>query len=354
MMEYLQSTHTKGRFCTPGSAGAEMHSLALELVHVNDRIITKTWYSCFSDTKLPEIVEEIDPPLILVAGVTTNTCVAAAAVDAHLRGRKTFILKDCVAAFNSLLATKTLEILRLSFGIQAIETSDLPGWDNTTATIEPVVKMRARLLYWVSGSIPSWRVMLALSFLKIPSTPKRLKVMSNPKETRSAQFLAINPRGKTPTLMNTDGQVVTESLAILQYLDSRYGNGVNGCSLIPELDEDQTARTRIIVRTQETENLHNVFEDIELLFVEDGVTLYHSHILDAYKNTLKELKIWDGYLLKSRYVACDRFTMADAAFYPCLAYLKYRGLDLAEWEGLRRYAKMMANSKEGREARPYT
>jgi glutathione S-transferase len=40
--------------------------------------------------------------------------------------------------------------------------------------------------------------------------------MTTTKETQSAEFKAISPRGKTP---NVDGIVVIESLAILQYLE---------------------------------------------------------------------------------------------------------------------------------------
>ncbi len=53
---------------------------------------------------------------------------------------------------------------------------------------------------------------------------RRLKAMSKPKETKSAEFLAINPRGLTPTLVDTDGSIIAESLAILHYLEDYYPN----------------------------------------------------------------------------------------------------------------------------------
>lgn len=74
-------------------------------------------------------------------------------------------------------------------------------------------------LYWGSGSVYAWRVQLALE-LKGLTYESRLLSFSN-KETRTPEFLAINPRGKIPVLV--DGELtVRESHAILHYLDRAY------------------------------------------------------------------------------------------------------------------------------------
>ena len=62
-----------------------------------------------------------------------------------------------------------------------------------------------RTLYRVNGSISSWRVELALHEKGLSFEARRLRVMSTPKETRSPAFLAINPRGKAPTLVEPGG-----------------------------------------------------------------------------------------------------------------------------------------------------
>lgn len=66
------------------------------------------------------------------------------------------------------------------------------------------------MLYYVNGSIPSWRVMLLMRELGVDATLRRLRVMVTPKETQSPEFLAINPKGGTPTLVDIDGAVLTE------------------------------------------------------------------------------------------------------------------------------------------------
>jgi glutathione S-transferase len=74
-------------------------------------------------------------------------------------------------------------------------------------------------VYWASGSAPAWRVLLALALKGVAydSRPVRL----TRKEQRSAWFLAINPRGKVPVIRD-GGLTLTESLAILVYLDRKH------------------------------------------------------------------------------------------------------------------------------------
>ncbi|MDP2311893.1 MAG: glutathione S-transferase family protein [Pseudomonadota bacterium] len=74
-------------------------------------------------------------------------------------------------------------------------------------------------LYWGSGSTPAWRVLLALAAKNLPYTSRLLSFSQ--RETRTPEFLALNPRGKVPTLKDGD-LVLNESLAILAYLDRAY------------------------------------------------------------------------------------------------------------------------------------
>lgn len=73
-------------------------------------------------------------------------------------------------------------------------------------------------IYWGSGSPFAWRVLLALEVKKIPYT-SRLIVFSKGQH-KTPEFLALNPRGKVPTIRDGDF-VLWESLAILAYLDRK-------------------------------------------------------------------------------------------------------------------------------------
>jgi glutathione S-transferase len=71
-------------------------------------------------------------------------------------------------------------------------------------------------LYWGSGSPYAWRVMLALEFKQIPYEGVRLSFSEA--DLKSKEFLAINPRGQVPSLVDGDFKLY-ESLAILNYLE---------------------------------------------------------------------------------------------------------------------------------------
>jgi len=74
-------------------------------------------------------------------------------------------------------------------------------------------------IFWGSGSGPSWRVLLAAEIKKIPYESKLLSFQKG--EHKSAEMLAVNPRGKVPAMR--DGSfTLYESLAILSYLDEKY------------------------------------------------------------------------------------------------------------------------------------
>lgn len=79
--------------------------------------------------------------------------------------------------------------------------------------------MQNRTLYWISGSTPSWRVMLALTLKNLAFTSHRLDHSAG--ENKRPAYLALNPKGQVPTLV--DGAIILrESMAILAWLDRAY------------------------------------------------------------------------------------------------------------------------------------
>jgi glutathione S-transferase/nicotinamidase-related amidase len=341
-LSHLSGTHTGKRpFCVPGSKGANFHpEFEALLSTVSHRVITKSQYSAFTNTALEQILtpqltspSDASPSNLLgtplyFAGVTANNCVLASLISAFRAGYQCFALSDCLGATSPNLLAASLAVIEKYYG------SVLPSAFATVSTISAAAHTSRRILYYVNGSIPSWRVMMALHLKGITYTRKRLHVMTTPKETRTAEFLGINPRGKTPTLIEPDGNILIESMAILEYLhaddESRRG-----------IPNNPTARKAWILENQrfhETENIHNVFEDIELLYKESCDEPHtRKRIYDAYVATTTELRIWERYLEHSTFIAGEEFGLADCAFFPCLAYLVHRGFDLQkEDEGFSR------------------
>jgi maleylacetoacetate isomerase len=73
--------------------------------------------------------------------------------------------------------------------------------------------------YWRSSAAYRVRIALASKGLEYESVPRHL--LRGGGEHRSAEYLATNPQGLVPALEH-DGHVVTQSLAICEYLEEVY------------------------------------------------------------------------------------------------------------------------------------
>lgn len=77
----------------------------------------------------------------------------------------------------------------------------------------------ALTFYYGSGSPYAWKVWLALEHKGIPYEGKRLTF--DPDQTKTPDFLKVNPRGRVPAIVD-DGFALSESNAIVEYLEDRY------------------------------------------------------------------------------------------------------------------------------------
>jgi maleylacetoacetate isomerase/maleylpyruvate isomerase len=89
--------------------------------------------------------------------------------------------------------------------------------------------------YWRSTT--SFRVRAALNIKDIPHEIVPVNLVEG--EQRAAPYLALNPIGGVPTLVLDDGTVLTQSMAILDWLDA--------AGFLPRLmPEDPIARARVL------------------------------------------------------------------------------------------------------------
>lgn len=72
--------------------------------------------------------------------------------------------------------------------------------------------------YWRSGA--SYRVRLALALKGISVEAHAVDLRTGAQ--RAPEYLAHNPQGFVPTLVLEDGTIITQSVAILEYLEERY------------------------------------------------------------------------------------------------------------------------------------
>ena len=91
---YLSGTHHSGGFRISNTLGIQIHKKLLPFVRPHHIHITKTYYSAFTNTTLHSSLQKSNTKHIFLAGVTTNTCVSATAVDASNRGYEVTIIED--------------------------------------------------------------------------------------------------------------------------------------------------------------------------------------------------------------------------------------------------------------------
>jgi glutathione S-transferase len=207
-----------------------------------------------------------------------------------------------------------------------------------------------RTIYIVNGSIASWRVLITLSEKGLSFDTKRVRVMRANPETRTPEFLALNPRGQVPLLVEPDGTKINESLAILHYLELCYPKH----SLLPP-QESRQEYANAIAWMQEAETFACAYEPIEYFFLKKP-----SEMNDEKKEEIKkaiaavnfDLNLWEERASKHTFIASESFTLADCSFYPTIAYMMHRGLLLDGFPNLIKYELLVRDRTSVRSARP--
>lgn len=125
-------------------------------------------------------------------------------------------------------------------------------------------------------------------------------------------FDAINPAGCVPVLILTDGEVVTENVAILSYL----------ADLAPQLGpEGKLARTRLI------ELLSFLSTELHIAFKPYFHGASGAELATAREAVLRRLDIIAAEM-RGAYVLGDHFTVADAYLFVMLRWARKYGIDL--------------------------
>ncbi|MGH6934102.1 MAG: glutathione S-transferase family protein [Dongiaceae bacterium] len=160
--------------------------------------------------------------------------------------------------------------------------------------------------YYGSGSSFAWKVWLVLEQKQIPYDFKLLSF--DKQETRAPAFLALNPRGRVPTIVH-DGFALWESTAILEYLEERFPER-------PLLPKDVKARAMVRRLMCEADNylapaLNELF-NATLFAPEEKQDA--GRIAKAQDGMVAELARWDA-LLTGEYLA-GGLSLADFAAFP--------------------------------------
>uniref|UniRef100_A0A3Q0SIH3 Glutathione S-transferase rho n=1 Tax=Amphilophus citrinellus TaxID=61819 RepID=A0A3Q0SIH3_AMPCI len=191
-------------------------------------------------------------------------------------------------------------------------------------------------LLWCSGSVPCWRVMIALEEKNLQGYNQKLLSFEK-MEHKSKEVLDINPRGQLPTFKHGD-IIVNESYAACFYLESKFES--QGTKLIPDSQTEQALMYQ------------RMFEGLTFYEKLNAVIYYewyvpeeerHDSALKRNKEALiTELKLWEGYLQKVySHLAGPSFTLADVVVFPTVATLFRFGLSAERYPKLGEYYNLL-------------
>lgn len=77
-----------------GTAGAAINSDLAR--HDEDTVVVKKRYSAFFGTHLEQILSELAPDRVTLAGVNTHACIRTTAIDAYQRDIRVLLASECI------------------------------------------------------------------------------------------------------------------------------------------------------------------------------------------------------------------------------------------------------------------
>jgi glutathione S-transferase len=167
--------------------------------------------------------------------------------------------------------------------------------------------------YSGSGSPFTWRVHLALEHKAIPCELKLLSFSAG--DTRKPEFLALNPRHKVPVIVD-EGFVLSESAAILEYLDERYAN--SGAPLFPGSPQNRALIRRLVCEADQyfASAMQKVVREI---FFKPPAEWSDATLREERAACVEELGLFAG-SMRGEYLA-GILSAADFVLYPMVALL---------------------------------
>lgn len=192
-------------------------------------------------------------------------------------------------------------------------------------------------LYTYYRSSAAFRVRIALNLKGLAYEPRFVHLAKG--EHRKPEYAALNPQGLVPALAEDDGSLLTQSLAIIEYLEEKYPHP-------PLLPQDARGRARVrslaLLIACEIHPLNNLRTLTHLRKAlgqnEDQVTTWYRHwIADGLTKLESDLGTGAG-----RFCHGDSPTIADCCLVPQIFNAKRFNCDLAAYPAtMRIFAECM-------------
>lgn len=149
-------------------------------------------------------------------------------------------------------------------------------------------------------------------------------------ENKTPEYLALNPSGKVPTLVDGD-VVMSESLAINLYLARKYDNG-----LWPSSEADRARAEQWTMWAAAEAEPHTVTIAIERMFKPEDAR-DEAKAKAAEETLAPRLAYIDAHLQDRDFLVGDQFSIADLNVACVLASMLVTNVDLAPYPDLARW-----------------
>jgi glutathione S-transferase len=160
------------------------------------------------------------------------------------------------------------------------------------------------------------RIFLAEKGITVPA--EQIDMMAG--EQRTPAYTAINPLQRMPALVLDDGTVITESIAICRYFDALhpepplFGTGALESALV-EMWQRRCEINFLLCVANVFRHLHPAAKTLEVPQVAEWGEANRPRVQDF-------LKILDAQLGKHKYVAGDKFSVADITALVAYEFMK--------------------------------
>ena len=181
-----------------------------------------------------------------------------------------------------------------------------------------------------------WKIRVLLGLLGIPYRSQPVAIFSG--ESRTPDFLALNPAGSTPVLTLDDGRAIAESNAILTYL-------ADGTRYMPAADsaDGRFARAKVMQWLFfEQYYVEPVIGSLRFWALTGRLEINAALVPGKRDAAMRALGALERTLAKSQFLGGNDFTIADIANYAYAHLSADCGFPLAGFPNIARWADRIA------------
>ena len=188
-------------------------------------------------------------------------------------------------------------------------------------------------LYSMQRSGNCYKVRLALGQLGIAHEIVEIDITRG--ESRTPEFLAINPNGRVPVLEVARGRFIAESNAILCYI-------AGGTPLAPDDRIEQAEALQWMFFEQNSLEPSLGSARFWLTMVKGGRELQQHAIENWMERGYEALRVMERHLERYPFFVAERYTVADIALYAYAHCAHESDFDLTRFPALRAWLKRVA------------